>query len=738
MLMLLLQACGGDGGGEGPSQSNRPPVASASGPNLAIVGSRIVFDGRASTDPDGDVLGYQWTIVRWGSGSRAQLAQATSAEAVLVPDVVGIYIVELVVRDGESASEPVRVTVEVQASGDPQIVVNAPEPLEGRVRLDLDRAVPVQVSWLVDGIFLGVGTFNSAIDWNTKLVANGPHVVAARIHSTTGTQEVRRTVEVYNSPIEMEVATQSFNAELSIVVRAQSPNVVDSVQATLDGRDLGTLTAPNACLSANCSGSASALYRFTATGLVSATHTLVVTADDGVVTRRITRDVLISNAPVLTVATPIEGAFVFGSLTVSGTASTDKSGGLTVSASLDNQQILRTTEPSFSATASLAGLQPGLHFVAVRATDRDGVNTILRRSVVLASSSALAYSPSVVMPAGGRLLAADGNQALYRPNVAGEIDPVIVRDLVSSSELSLGPIGSDVGSDWQLTGGRVYAQMRASDCPSTCIYQWGQDGSRTNLTTSNPLYAGLTRQLSDFDEHPVSRDGYVVWAAWRQLGGYILYEAATGTYRHIPKPPEAGYVGNHLYEVAVAGGVVRFVFWAQTGGSGTSSTFDVYQWDSVSGASTRLTSGTQQDIYPQTDGLRAAWQRQPVGGSVDGRFTLMAQPLAGGGATALSSSVISFKLRDGVLAWLERTPNFEYTLRASTASGVTTIASGLGLGLWSAGGGFVIYSDGAKTYAWNAATGQASLKIDAVPAEQFVAGGALVFRIGSAIYRVSL
>jgi len=53
------------------------------------------------------------------------------------------------------------------------------------------------------------------------------------------------------------------------------------------------------------------------------------------------------------------------------------------------------------------------------------------------------------------------------------------------------------------------------------------------------------------------------------------------------------------------------------------------------------------------------------------------------------------------------------------------------------GGGFVIYNDGAKTYAWNAATGQAALKIDAFAAG-FVTGGALVVQIGSGIYRVPL
>lgn len=726
-VAVLLQACGG-GGGSG----DRPPVASASlAQSPVAVGAQVFLDGRGSVDPDGGALRYQWRIASAPAHSSAGLSFADGDVAAFTPDRPGSYVFELVVRDAGAASEPARVTLEAVSLADVRIVLDAAEPLAGTVRLALDHPVGGRVDWFVDGNLAGPGAFaDNRFDWNTASVANGSHVVVARIQSAAGMQELRRTVEVYNTAIAMEVSTQLLDTRLRIEVSAQSPNGVDTVQATLGGRDLGTLTVPDT----------GTVYRFTVdrATLASGTYSLVVSAADGIDTRRVSREVVVSNAPVLGVAQPVDGAFVFGSLGVAGAVSSDKTGTVTVTALLRDLTILQTTEPSFGANYSLAGFPSGPTVVAVHAVDRDFATTTVRRSVVVASSSSLAYTPTLVLPAGGRLFDAEGSRLLYQPNVAGALDPVIVRDAASGSEVSLGAIGSNTGTHWQLSGGRAYAEMRADDCPATCIYEWTSDGTRRNLTTANPFYAGLPRALSDFDEHPVARDGYVAWTAWRQLGGFMLYEAASGSYRHIPQPAEMISAGNHSYDLAVVGGVVHFVYWGQTGGSGLNTIADVYHWDSASGASRRLSTDDTGGIYTQTDGIRAAWTRQPATAN-EGRFTLFARPLAGGSPTVVSTIAREFRLRDGLLAWLDYRENFELVLRASTASGeVATIAAGPGIGLWATGGGYVVYSVHSKVYAWNAATGQSTLKIDTVPQDLRLSGGALVFRINSSIYRVPL
>lgn len=115
-LSLLLGACGG--GGEGakdtaPAGANTPPVANASAAQSASVSTIVTLDGSASSDVNGDVLRYAWTITGRPAGSTAALANATSAKAAFIPDVPGVYTASLVVSDGKpngTSSAGVRIT----------------------------------------------------------------------------------------------------------------------------------------------------------------------------------------------------------------------------------------------------------------------------------------------------------------------------------------------------------------------------------------------------------------------------------------------------------------------------------------------------------------------------------------------------------------------------------------------------------------------------------------------------
>ena len=327
---------------------------------------------------------------------------------------------------------------------------------------------------------------------------------------------------------------------------------------------------------------------------------------------------------------------------------------------------------------------------------------------------------------------------------------VRMRDLVTSSDVTLAGVSSiQYVTGWRLSAGRAYAYGKGADCVLYCIYQWGTDGSVTNLTNPNPFSRATNIGGGwAYDQHPVARDGYVLWvndkaadtgSVLNATGRYTLFDVQAGTYTRVGAPAGATGVGNWNYEFAVTGGVVQFWYWAQTGGEGATLTYDIFRWRSDTGVSTRVTSGTGRSIYPQTDGVRAAWQQLPPGGSASDPFTLVSQPLAGGATTTWSSTATSFFLRDGLLAWVENGTGGARAIKAATTANVFTLSSLSNSSLLAVGGGQVAFLQQGKVYTFDATSGLTRLRVDAQPAGSvFITGGALVFNVGASVYRVAL
>ena len=73
----------------GCDQTNQPPVARAGPDQDVTVGDLGSLDGRNSSDPDGDLITYLWTVVATPAGSIAALDSTTSVTPVLSPDLPG-------------------------------------------------------------------------------------------------------------------------------------------------------------------------------------------------------------------------------------------------------------------------------------------------------------------------------------------------------------------------------------------------------------------------------------------------------------------------------------------------------------------------------------------------------------------------------------------------------------------------------------------------------------------------
>ncbi len=149
MLMMgaLFVACGDKDGAADTAAENRAPVANA-GADVNSTGlSRVALVGTGSYDDDGDPITYHWSFDRVPNGSAlkgnsavfANNDSAAGSGTTFVPDAIGVYVVQLVVKDDKgAASRPDYVVVDVSGGTAPVAVAGADQTgsIGGTVTLD--------------------------------------------------------------------------------------------------------------------------------------------------------------------------------------------------------------------------------------------------------------------------------------------------------------------------------------------------------------------------------------------------------------------------------------------------------------------------------------------------------------------------------------------------------------------------------------------------------------------------
>lgn len=93
--------------------ANAAPVAKAGAALRFVVGSVVTLDGTASTDANGDALNYSWSLTSKPTDSNALLSSLTLVKPTFVGDMIGTYVVTLVVNDGKLSSAPATNTITV-------------------------------------------------------------------------------------------------------------------------------------------------------------------------------------------------------------------------------------------------------------------------------------------------------------------------------------------------------------------------------------------------------------------------------------------------------------------------------------------------------------------------------------------------------------------------------------------------------------------------------------------------
>jgi hypothetical protein len=113
------------------STRNTRPVADAGEDQTGQVGDTIALDGRGSSDPDNDPLSFLWSFTTRPSGSTASITDTMLPQARFVPDKFGLYVVQLVVNDGQAASDPDTANVTIEVPEQPTLAIDDVAITEG-------------------------------------------------------------------------------------------------------------------------------------------------------------------------------------------------------------------------------------------------------------------------------------------------------------------------------------------------------------------------------------------------------------------------------------------------------------------------------------------------------------------------------------------------------------------------------------------------------------------------------
>ena len=96
--------------------ANQPPKANAGADQSVLVNNSVTLDGSGSSDADGDSLTFKWSFVSRPVGSSAALSSTTKVNPEFVVDAPGNYVVQLIVNDGKTNSQPDAVTISTENS----------------------------------------------------------------------------------------------------------------------------------------------------------------------------------------------------------------------------------------------------------------------------------------------------------------------------------------------------------------------------------------------------------------------------------------------------------------------------------------------------------------------------------------------------------------------------------------------------------------------------------------------
>lgn len=118
LLALLVNGCKSN---EQPAPNQPPVVKVAATTASGTLNSVMALDATGTTDPEGKVLTYKWSIKSQPAGSNATITNADKPVASFTPDKPGTYVLVLTVTDADGQSASTEITVTVAIPGSPPV-----------------------------------------------------------------------------------------------------------------------------------------------------------------------------------------------------------------------------------------------------------------------------------------------------------------------------------------------------------------------------------------------------------------------------------------------------------------------------------------------------------------------------------------------------------------------------------------------------------------------------------------
>ncbi len=416
------------------SQQNQPPTAVISGAASGVAGVELQFDGRGSSDPDGDVLTYAWSFGVTGATS------ASDAPAFIYPDA-GTFVVTLTVTDTAANSDSTTRTMTISAPTDrapPVVGLDGPtEALPGTMvtfaASATDNVGVTNVRFEVTGIDGVPPTDLPAAPYSRDItlpavVAPGQQVTITAIASdaagNTGRATAPLTITTQQDSTEPSVTLvapprTSPGASMLLVARASDNRGVTRVVFFVDDVEVGTdTTAP---YEVTTSVSAAATSGQTLTALARAFDAAGNSAESAaaipVVATADTTD------PSVTLQAPAD-ALPGARIDIVATAQ-DDTGVATVTFAVDEAQLPAVSEAPYATTYVVPPTALPGSTIALRAVARDfaGNSGQATGSVKVmappASSRGVVlgevYSDATGLPLADALVTLVGTDALGKP-----------------------------------------------------------------------------------------------------------------------------------------------------------------------------------------------------------------------------------------------------------------------------------------------------------------------------------